>query len=211
MEIVIVGASGHGMVVCDALLLQGARVIAFIDADPAKHGTRVLDIPVVTGMSHVTAATGRPAIAMGIGDNAARRREFERWRSQGYQIITVTHPAATVSPRAQVGAGAVIMANVVVNVAAEIGENAILNSGCTVDHHCVIGAHAHVAPAATLAGNVRVGAETLIGAGAVIVPGISIGSRSVLGAGAVALEDIGDDVTYVGVPARAVTSRHPTR
>ena len=53
MDVVIVGASGHGMVVCDALLLQGMRVLAFIDADVAKHGSRVLDIPVVAGISQV--------------------------------------------------------------------------------------------------------------------------------------------------------------
>ena len=210
MDVVIVGASGHGMVVCDALLLQGMRVLAFIDADVAKHGSRVLDIPVVAGISQVAAA-GRPAIVMGIGGNAARRREFERWRSDGYEILGVRHPSAAVSPRARIGVGAVILANVVVNVAAEVGDNVILNSSCSVDHHCVIGAHTHIAPSATLAGDVRVGGETLIGAGAVVIQGISIGSRTVLGAGAVAVRDIGDDVTCVGVPARAVEARQTTR
>ena len=210
MDVVIVGASGHGMVVCDALLLQGARVLAFIDADATKQGSRVLDIPVVAAINEVSTAQ-RPAIAMGIGDNAARRREFERWRADGYDIVRVLHPSAAVSPRARIGAGAVVLANVVVNVAAEIGENVILNSSCSVDHHCVIGAHTHIAPSATLAGDVRVGADTLIGAGAVVIQGISIGSRTVLGAGAVAVRDIGDDVTCVGVPARVLEARQRGR
>ena len=206
MDVVIVGASGHGMVVCDALLLQGMRVLAFIDADATKHGSRVLDIPVVGGISEVAAAN-RPAIAMGIGDNTSRRREFERWRADGYDIVTVLHPSAAVSPHARIGAGAVILANVVVNVAAEIGENVILNSSCSVDHHCVVAAHTHIAPGATLAGNVRVGQETLIGARAVVIQGISIGDKSVLGAGAVAVADIGDGMTCMGIPARPAVDR----
>jgi acetyltransferase-like isoleucine patch superfamily enzyme len=40
---------------------------------------------------------------------------------------------------------------------------------------------------------------------------VSIGSRTILGAGAVAVEDIGDDMTCVGVPARPVDSRQRAR
>jgi acetyltransferase-like isoleucine patch superfamily enzyme len=51
---------------------------------------------------------------------------------------------------------------------------------------------------------VRVGQQTLVGAGAVIVPGVSLGARCVLGAGAVAIDDVPDDGTFVGTPARPI-------
>jgi acetyltransferase EpsM len=204
MDVVIIGASGHGMVVCDLLLTVGMHVIAFVDDDPAKQGSRVLDIPVCASLQQV-ASSSRPAMAMGIGNNAARRREFERWRGLGFEIVRVVHPSAVVSSRSRIGEGAVLMPNVVVNVAADVGDDVILNTGCSVDHHCVIGAHAHIAPGATLAGGVRIGEETLVGAGAVVIPGVSVGARCVLGAGAVALRNVADGVSVVGVPAR----QHP--
>lgn len=201
MDVVIIGAGGHGTVVCDVLSSSGARVIAFVDSDPAKHGTRVLDLPVFASIADVPAMT-RPAVAMGVGDNANRQREFEQLQARGFEFVRVVHPSAVVSGGARLGAAVVIMPNVVVNVGADVGDNVILNTACTVDHHCTIGPHSHVGPGATLAGAVRVGQQSLIGAGAVVVPGVSLGSRCVLGAGAVALHDVADDATFVGIPAR---------
>lgn len=209
MDVVVVGAGGHGMVVCDLLLAAGLRVIGFVDGDPVKVGTEVLGVPVFGRIDDVPAAGGM-TVAMGIGDNGGRRSQFELLISRGFELLPAVHPSAVVSAHARIGAGTVIMANVVVNVAAAVAENVILNTGCTVDHHCVVGAHSHIAPGATLAGNVCIGADTLVGAGAVIIPGVSVGSRCVIGAGAVVLRDVPDGSTSAGVPARPVTrgSRH---
>lgn len=204
MDVVVVGAGGHGMVVCDVLQKSGARVTGFVDRDAAKHGTRVLDVPVFATLEEAF-GSARPAVAMGIGDNAARRGEMIRLRSAGFQILRVIHPSAMVSRHARIADGAVVMAGVVVNVGADIGENAILNTACSVDHHCVVGAHAHIAPGATLAGAVRVGEGTLVGAGAVIIPNVTVGAGCLVGAGAVVVDDVPDGITVVGTPARPVS------
>ena len=207
-DLFVLGASGHGMVVCDIVgaARDGMRAVGFVDANPSLHGTRVLDLPVVGTIEEV-ASRGVRHVAMGIGDNAARRRAFARVLELGLQPVTAIHPSAVVSAHATVGRGTVVMANATVNVAAEIGENAIINTASSIDHHCVIGAHAHIAPGAILAGNVRIGEETLVGAGAVVIPGVSIGARCVVGAGAVVTSDVPDGVTVAGVPARAI-ARH---
>lgn len=200
-DVVIIGAGGHGMVVCDILTACAVRVVAFVDSDPVKHGTRVLDVPVFADIADVPVVSP-PAVAMGVGDNASRRREFDRLQERGFRFVAVIHPSAVVSPRARLGAAVVVMPNVVVNVGADVGDNVILNTACSVDHHCTIGPHSHVAPGSILAGAAHVGEQTLIGAGAVVGPGVSVGARCVLGAGAVALRDIPDDRTFAGVPAR---------
>jgi UDP-N-acetylbacillosamine N-acetyltransferase len=204
----VFGASGHGMVVCDILgaVREGRRVAGFVDDDRSLHGTRVLDLPVIGAVEDIVRRGGR-SVAMGIGDNAARRRMFARVLDLGLQPVTAVHPSAVVSPHAMVGRGAVVMANVTINVAAEIGENAIVNTGASIDHHCVIGAHAHIAPGAILAGTVRIGEETLVGAGAVVIPGVSIGARCVVAAGAVVTSNLPDDATVAGVPARPIERR----
>jgi sugar O-acyltransferase (sialic acid O-acetyltransferase NeuD family) len=204
-DLFVLGASGHGMVVCDIVGASrtGQRAVGFVDANAALHGTRVLDLPVVGTIEEVT-IRGVRQVAMGIGDNAARRHAFARVLELGLHPVTAIHPSAVVSAHATVGRGTVVMANATINVAADIGENAIINTAASVDHHCVIGAHAHIAPGAILAGNVHIGEETLVGAGAVVIPGISIGARCVVGAGAVVTSNVPDGVTVAGVPARAI-------
>jgi len=207
MDIVIIGAGGHASVVCDTLLASGGerRVIGFVDADPAKHGSRILDLPVHGALEDLIRGAAR-CFAMGIGNNDARKREFTRLIALGLEAVTVVHPSAVISRAARIGNGTVVMGNVVVNNGAEIAEDVILNTACSVDHHCVIGAHAHIAPGATLAGAVTVGEETLIGAGAVVIPGIRIGARCTIAAGAVVTRNVPDGVMVAGVPGRVKSS-----
>ena len=125
----ILGASGHGMVVCDIVGVagEGLRAVGFVDANPSLHGTHVLDLPVVGTIEEV-ASRGIRHVAMGIGDNAARRRVFARVLELGLQPVTAVHPSAVVSSHATVARGTVVMANATINVAARIGENAIINT-----------------------------------------------------------------------------------
>jgi sugar O-acyltransferase (sialic acid O-acetyltransferase NeuD family) len=200
--IVIVGAGGHAMVVCDSLLSASHRVLGFIDDDPGKQGTVMLGLPVAADIASLAPGA---AVAMGIGENAARRAKFETLAAAGVAMVSAIHPTAAISRFAAVGTGSVVMAHVVVNAGARIGVDVILNTSCRVDHHCVIGAHAHIGPGATLAGGVSVGDDTLIGAGAILIPGVRVGARCRVGAGAVVLRDVEDDATVAGNPARPLT------
>ena len=52
--------------------------------------------------------------------------------------------------------------------------------------------------------NVKVGAKTHIGIGASIKQNVVIGKSVIVGAGAVVLDDLPDNCTAVGVPAKII-------
>jgi sugar O-acyltransferase (sialic acid O-acetyltransferase NeuD family) len=206
VKLVIAGAGGHGKVVCDALLAGGfppADIVGFVDDNRELTGRIVMGFPVLESLE-----AGRldrsVRVALGIGGNSARRRQFERALALGYEPFTVVHPRAVVGGGCVLGRGVVAFANVVINPDTRIGDNVILNTGCSVDHDCRVGAHSHIGPGARLAGGVIVGEETLIGIGSSVVPGVSIGPGCVIGAGAAVIEDVEPGCVAVGVPARVV-------
>ena len=59
-----------------------------------------------------------------------------------------------------------------------------------------------VAPGTTLCGCVTMHRNSWVCAGATVLPRISIGENSIVGAGSVVIDDIGDNRTVVGVPAK---------
>lgn len=203
-RIFLVGAGGHGKVVLDALLLVGIQSdrITISDGNTALHGKDFLGIAINVPAIQEGAEQGSFHVAIGIA--AVRQQVFTQFDAIGGQPLTVTHPAATISRFATIGAGSFVAAHAVVSPAVSLSRGVIINHGAVVDHDCVVGEFSHVAPGATLGGGVQIGARVLIGAGANLLPGIKIGDGAVIGAGAVVLNDVKAGDTCVGVPAVSV-------
>ncbi|MCU0888459.1 MAG: hypothetical protein MUC64_10695 [Rubritepida sp.] len=149
MEVLILGAGGHGLAVCDAALAAGFRVRGFLDARaplPAVLGRPVL--------GDEAAWDGAPLL-IAIGDNRARLAAGARL---GAPLPVLVHPAAIVSPSATLAEGAVVMPRAVLGALARVGRLALVNTGAIVEHGVVLGEGAHVAPGAVLCGGVLVGA-----------------------------------------------------
>ena len=81
--------------------------------------------------------------------------------------------------------------------------NTSVRGGCDVviEHQVTIGAESRQSP--------ELGDDVFIGAGAKIIGGVRIGSHVRIGANAVVIADLPDNVTAVGVPARAVARSVP--
>lgn len=209
-RLAILGASGHGAVVADAALLAGWGSIQFFD-DRWPAIQAVGHWPVVGGTEALLrAGAAIDGVIVAIGANLVRLAKQETLRAGGLRVVTITHPAAVVSPLAEVGLGCVLFAGAVVNAFATIGAAGIINTGATVDHDCVLADGVHLSPGAHLGGTVRVGRASWIGIGAAVSHGISIGANTIVGAGAAVVDDLDDDLTVVGVPARPITSRRST-
>jgi UDP-perosamine 4-acetyltransferase len=185
LPVIVVGAGGHGKVVVSVLLALGAKVEGIVDADRAKHGGKVLGVPVIGGDDTLPDPKS-VILANGIGSvdvPTSRREIYDRLVKRGYSFRSLVHPSAIVAKDVTLGDGAQIMAGAVLQPSVRIGANAIVNTRASIDHDCIIGDHVHIAPGATLSGNVTVGPETHVGAGATVVQGASIGSACLIRAG----------------------------
>ena len=116
--------------------------------------------------------------------------------------ISLIHTSSIIDRSVKIGKGCQIHASTTINSLATIGDYCILNTGSIVEHDDILSDGVEIGPGATLCGDVTIGENTWIGAGATVIQGINIGKNCTIGAGSVVIDDIEDNRTVVGVPAR---------
>ncbi|HEY8667597.1 MAG TPA: acetyltransferase [Tepidisphaeraceae bacterium] len=209
MDVVLIGAGGHGKVVLDILRMAGGvRPIGFLDANEAMKGTEVDGLPVLGGVNLLPKLRQQKikAAIVSIGGNRVRQIYAKLVLDSGMELINAVHPAVIISTTAKVGRNVVVAAGAIIGTDAIIGDSSIINTGAIVDHECEIGEGCHICPGAMLAGRVRVGTGAFVGLGAKVIQCLSVGEYATIGAGAVVIRDIPAHATAVGVPARILTA-----
>lgn len=207
MDVVIIGAGGHGKVVLDILrILETNRVAGFVDADPALVGTSVNGLAVLGGINQLSKLRQQKikGAIVAIGDNRTRVEYAKQIIEAGLELINAVHPTASVSRTAKVGRNVTIAAGAMVCVDAKISDSVILNTGCIIDHECEVGEGSHICPGAVLAGRVRIGAGAFVGIGANVIQCLSVGENAIIGGGAVVIRDVAPGAKVVGVPGRVI-------
>lgn len=201
--LLILGAGGHGKVAAAiAASVQTWERIAFLD-------DRAAELQIVGG-HEVLAGFGEAESCLkeftnffvAVGDNRLRLELLNRYLDRGHKSPPLVHPTAWIAPSATLGEGTLAGPKSVVHVNAQVGRACIVNTAATVDHDCVLEDGVHLSPGVHLAGEVRIGRETMVGVGTAVANRVTIGRNAVIGAGSAVVEDIPENVTAAGVPAR---------
>jgi len=203
-KIILVGYSGHGLVVADTALENNLNLIGYTEKSVNKVNPFKLEYLGDESSLDFKGWDLDAAFILGIGDNILREKIYKQILFNGKKVISLINSTSFISSFASIGEGVFINRNVSINAFAVIGTNVILNTGCIIEHECMIGDSVHIAPGAVLAGNVKVGSGSFIGANSVIKQGVEIGKNVIVGAGTVVLNDIPNEKKIVGNPSRFI-------
>lgn len=203
-DVILFGYSGHAKVVIDCLESHNHNVVSYFDKNESADDSHGLNYLGFERDVDIVSLSQDSDVFPAIGDNSLRAKVVQLIRQNQLKQTRAIHNTSFLSNYATVGLSSMIGPMAVVNAGAKIGEGTIINSNATVEHDCVIGDFVHVAPGSILAGNVSIGHLSFIGAGAVVKQGVNIGENVVIGAGSVVLDDIPDNETWAGVPAKKI-------
>jgi sugar O-acyltransferase (sialic acid O-acetyltransferase NeuD family) len=147
----------------------------------------------------VTIGIGTPALRLKVANEVRQFLPAAEWP-------ILVHPSAILDTEtAQIADGAQICAHVTGTVNLKLGPYTLFNLACTLGHEATIGAGCVINPGANISGGVSLGDSVLVGTGAQVLQYLSVGARTIIGSGAVVTKNVPNDVTVVGVPAKAVT------
>ncbi|MCF8341659.1 MAG: acetyltransferase [Chitinophagaceae bacterium] len=203
-KIILVGYSGHGLVVADTALENNLNVIGYTEKSVIEVNPFKLEYLGDESSSNFKEWDLDVSFILGIGDNILREKIYKHILKNGKKVISLINLSSSISSFAAIGDGVFVNRNVTINAFAKIGSNVILNTGCIVEHECEIHDNVHIGPGAVLAGNVKVGSGSFIGANSVIKQGVEIGKNVIVGAGTVVLNNISDRNKIVGNPHRFI-------
>ncbi len=119
----------------------------------------------------------------------------------GLHFHTLVHPAAYVSPLAQLSEGVFVGARSVIGPGVRLAEHVFVNRGVTVGHDTRVGAYSRLQPGCNLGGLSTLGRGVTVAIGATLRERLLVGDNAVIGAGAVVIADVPENSTALGVPA----------
>lgn len=160
-NLIILGAGGHGRVVKEVAEAMGIfNKIDFLDDNSNKAiGKCSENSKFIEEYTYAIPA---------FGNNKLRMEWIEKLEKNKFQIPTLIHPTAYISPSATVSLGTVVEAKAVVNTNSKIEKGSIISIGTIIDHDATIGYGCHVDCGAVVKSNCIIAALSKINSGQVI-------------------------------------------
>lgn len=209
IKVLIVGAGAQAKYVMDILSYypeKEAVGIIDVEGDSEIQGREINGVKILGNFDSIIPDVDKGTkTVLAYSDNKRKEELVNKLETMGFEFETIIHPEAVISKSAKVGKGVIINANATIMPFARIGDHVVIHSNVVVEHDSILEDYVNLAPGVTLAGYVKVKKGTYVHTGASVIPNVTIGAHSIVGAGATVIEDVPDNVTVVGTPAKVVS------
>jgi sugar O-acyltransferase (sialic acid O-acetyltransferase NeuD family) len=121
-------------------------------------------------------------------------------------FTTLIHPSVIKTEFIEIGEGSIITAGCILSYNIKLGKHSHLNLKTTVGHDCIIGDYFTTSPSVNISGNCTIGKEVFIGVGTSLRENIKICDNVTIGMGSIVLNNILEEGTYFGLPAKRAKS-----
>ncbi len=206
--VLIFGAGTLGKIALDIFNRNNVLVYGFLDDDKKLHNTELGEIVILgdTDDDGFLKIIGQKTEAFVAISNVKVKKKIVEILTERRKVMPVNaiHERAIVSETAIIGHGNLVMANAAINPFAKIGNHCIVQSGAVVDTDAKVADYVTIASGAMINAGAELAEGAFIGSGSIVVTGIKVGKNARIGAGSVVIEDVPDNATVFGNPAKKV-------
>ena len=146
-SLLIIGYGQYGKVVEELAEICGYEKIAALD------DTNPDALDKIENFSNYVDQYDDFVVAIG---NAKIRKELTEKIRPYFNLATIVHPTAIISPAASVGAGCIIEPYVVIHRKAHIGDACIINAAAVINHDSIVGSYSQLCCNSVVPANVSV-------------------------------------------------------
>ncbi len=133
----------------------------------------------------------------------------DAWLAEnGCRTINLIHPDIDMND-VRVGTNVSLADGCLVGPGTVLGNHVTCRMGGIISHEVTIEDRVYLSPGVRICGSAHLKTGCDIGAGVIVLPKVTIGRNAVIGAGAVVTQDVPDNVTAVGVPAKVIRTHDP--
>lgn len=184
------------------------EILGFVDNALTK-GTMINGYPVIGNDEEINATTKPLALALAFGEPHLKAKVRAKYTNPLISFPSFIHPSVMIgnSHYTTIGQGCIICAGCILTTNITIQDFVTLNLACTVGHDVVIGQFSSFMPSCNISGEVVIEKNVYCGTGVKIINQVHIGANAIVGAGAVVTQDIPQDCTAVGIPAKPIKFR----
>jgi len=169
-KLILIGGGGHCVSCIDVIEQGGVFEIAGIIDNAISQGT-LLGYPFLGGdedLPQLRSSYDHALVTVGqIKSPTVRSRLYDKVRSLEFELPAIVSPRAYLSRHATIGAGTIIMHDVLINARASIGRNCIVNTKALIEHDAQVEDNCHISTAAIINGASIIKTGSFVGSNAV--------------------------------------------
>lgn len=206
-QLIIIGAGGMGRTIYDMAIENGGYkkdyiVKGFIDDNlNALEGFE--NYPPVIGTIKEYSVEQDDVFVCSIG-GTSRRACMESIINRGGEFITLIHPTSRIGTNVHIGKGCYIGAFTIVAADAYIDDYNFIQSHTIIGHDVRIGKWNRIDSFVFFVGGTSLGEGCMVHTRAMINHEVSVGNNAHIGACSLVLNNVEDNTTVFGVPARRI-------
>jgi sugar O-acyltransferase (sialic acid O-acetyltransferase NeuD family) len=206
--VVIFGAGTLGKIAVDIFNENDVLVYGFLDDKSELHSTEIGNVRVMgsTDDGGMLKMVGNKTEAFLAVKNKDDRKQLASMLNERRKTMPINaiHKSAVVSEEAIIGHGNLIGALSSIGPFAIIGDLTIIRSSVVIDAQAVVGDYTEIGSGSVINSKATVDEGAFIGSNVTVISGVTVGKNARVGAGSVVIENVEENTTVFGNPAKKV-------